>query len=125
MRYDWNVSTTKAWMNLLAPLARPAFTWNHRILMHEGGKSIARLLNAPLLHSEESMKHARTDAVLPAALLLLLAAYLATRLRGRRGRRPHAIASGREHASTALATMFDQLRSSSADRVALKAARAR
>src|SRR5215217_4514216 len=28
-RYDWNVETTKAWMNLLAPVARPFFSWNH------------------------------------------------------------------------------------------------
>jgi hypothetical protein len=26
--YSWDVSTTRAWMNRLAPIARPAFAWN-------------------------------------------------------------------------------------------------
>lgn len=49
VRYDWNVSTSKSWMNVLAPVARPIFAWNHNILMDEGGRSLARLLNAHLL----------------------------------------------------------------------------
>lgn len=53
VRYDWNVSTTKQWMNLLAPLLRPVFEWNHDILMNEGGRSLARLLNARLLNEPE------------------------------------------------------------------------
>src|SRR4030095_14411863 len=36
VRYDWNVETTKAWMNLLAPLARPFFSWNHDVVMAWG-----------------------------------------------------------------------------------------
>src|SRR5262249_15030730 len=35
--YEWNVATTKAWMNLLAPLARPVFEWNHDWVMKRGG----------------------------------------------------------------------------------------
>src|SRR5439155_2987938 len=27
VRYTWAVRTTRAWMNLLAPLMRPAFAW--------------------------------------------------------------------------------------------------
>lgn len=38
VRYDWIVRTTKAWMNLLAPLARPAFAWNHDGVMAAGEK---------------------------------------------------------------------------------------
>ncbi len=53
VRYDWNVNTTKRWMNALAPLMRPIFAWNHDILMNEGGKSLARLLNARLLNEPE------------------------------------------------------------------------
>ena len=49
VRYDWNVSTSKSWMNLLAPVARPIFAWNHAILSNEGGRSLARLLNVRLL----------------------------------------------------------------------------
>ena len=45
--YEWNVSTTKAWMNLLAPVARPAFEWNHDWVMARGGEGIARLARLP------------------------------------------------------------------------------
>jgi uncharacterized protein YndB with AHSA1/START domain len=47
--YEWNVATTKAWMNLLAPLARPAFEWNHDWVMRHGGEGIADLLGCRLL----------------------------------------------------------------------------
>ena len=30
VRYDWKVETTKPWMNLIAPIARPVFSWNHK-----------------------------------------------------------------------------------------------
>jgi hypothetical protein len=47
--YEWNVATTKPWMNLLAPLARPFFEWNHDWVMARGGEGIARLLGCRLL----------------------------------------------------------------------------
>ncbi|HEY5052759.1 MAG TPA: SRPBCC family protein [Solirubrobacterales bacterium] len=47
--YEWNVSTTKAWMNLMAPLLRPAFEWNHDWVMSRGGEGISRLLGCELL----------------------------------------------------------------------------
>jgi uncharacterized protein YndB with AHSA1/START domain len=47
--YQWNVSTTRAWMNLLAPVARPAFKGNHDYVMRNGGEGIAKLLGAKLL----------------------------------------------------------------------------
>lgn len=47
--YDWQVRTTKTWMNLLAPLARPAFQWNHDKIMSEGGRAIAVHLGVRLL----------------------------------------------------------------------------
>jgi hypothetical protein len=49
MRHEWQVRTTKRWMNLAAPIARPLFTWNHDIVMRQGGKGLARLLNARLI----------------------------------------------------------------------------
>lgn len=49
VRYDWQVHTTKRWMNWLAPLARPLFRWNHHVVMRQGGEGLARLLNARLL----------------------------------------------------------------------------
>jgi uncharacterized protein YndB with AHSA1/START domain len=47
--YEWNVATSKAWMNLMAPLLRPAFKWNHDWVMARGGEGISRLLGCELL----------------------------------------------------------------------------
>jgi uncharacterized protein YndB with AHSA1/START domain len=47
--YEWNVATTRGWMNVLAPLARPVFAWNHDWVMRNGGEGIARLLGCRLL----------------------------------------------------------------------------
>ena len=46
VRYDWNVSTTKTWMNWLAPVLRPLFAWNHDAVMKDGAAGLAKLLNA-------------------------------------------------------------------------------
>jgi uncharacterized protein YndB with AHSA1/START domain len=47
--YEWNVATSRAWMNLLAPVARPIFEWNHDWVMARGGEGIADLLGCRLL----------------------------------------------------------------------------
>ena len=47
--YEWRVGTTKRWMNALAPLARPAFAWNHDWVMRNGGRGLAELLGARLI----------------------------------------------------------------------------
>jgi uncharacterized protein YndB with AHSA1/START domain len=47
--YEWNVTTTKPWMNRLAPLLRPAFEWNHDWVMARGGEGISQLLGCRLL----------------------------------------------------------------------------
>jgi hypothetical protein len=39
-------------MNLLAPIARPVFGWNHDYVMRNGGEGLARLLGVPLLLSD-------------------------------------------------------------------------
>jgi uncharacterized protein YndB with AHSA1/START domain len=44
--YEWEVSTTRAWMNRVAPLARPVFAWNHDVVMAQGGEGIKRRLAA-------------------------------------------------------------------------------
>jgi uncharacterized protein YndB with AHSA1/START domain len=44
VRYFWNVRTTRWWMNLLAPIARPAFNWNHDQVMESGRVGLSRLL---------------------------------------------------------------------------------
>lgn len=50
--YEWNVRTTEPWMNVLAPVARPFFAWNHDVVMRQGGEGLARLLGAPLIVSD-------------------------------------------------------------------------
>ena len=52
VRYTWKVRTTKPWMNLLAPLARPIFEWNHDVIMRQGGEGLARLLDVRLVRVE-------------------------------------------------------------------------
>ena len=47
--YEWDVRTTKPWMNVVAPLAGPVFRWNHNVVMHQGGEGLAALLGARLL----------------------------------------------------------------------------
>jgi uncharacterized protein YndB with AHSA1/START domain len=47
--YEWNVRTTRRWMNLLAPIAKPVFQANHDYVMRNGGEDIAELLGARLL----------------------------------------------------------------------------
>jgi len=47
--YEWNVRTTRAWMNLFVPIARPFFAWNHDWVMARGGDGIAKLLGCELL----------------------------------------------------------------------------
>ena len=50
--YEWNVRTTKRWMNLFAPVGRPLFAWNHDWVMRNGGDGIATLLGCRLLASD-------------------------------------------------------------------------
>ena len=47
--YEWDVRTTRVWMNLVAPVARPIFRWNHNVVMHQGGVGLAPLLGTRLL----------------------------------------------------------------------------
>jgi uncharacterized protein YndB with AHSA1/START domain len=47
--YEWDVRTTRPWMNRLAPIARPVFAWNHDWVMKRGGEGLARLLDARLV----------------------------------------------------------------------------
>jgi hypothetical protein len=49
--YEWNVRTTRAWMNLLAPIGRPFFAWNHNWVMARGGEGLAKRLGCRLLAS--------------------------------------------------------------------------
>lgn len=47
--YDWDVTTTKPWMNTLGRIARPVFEHNHDLVMRWGGEGLARRLGVRLL----------------------------------------------------------------------------
>lgn len=44
VRYDWRVKLSRPWMRALAPLLRPAFIWNHRMVMAWGYEGLCRRL---------------------------------------------------------------------------------
>lgn len=49
LSFEWSVETRKRWMNLLAPLARPIFTWNHHRLMSDFGEGLGTASDGKLL----------------------------------------------------------------------------
>ena len=46
--YVWLVETTKRWMNVIAPIGRAAFSWNHDVLMRDFAKGVARITDSEL-----------------------------------------------------------------------------
>lgn len=46
VRYEWDVHTNRTWMNVLAPLLRPFFLWNHDYVMDSGERGLRRYLAA-------------------------------------------------------------------------------
>lgn len=52
VHFEWHVRSTRWWMNLLAPLARPLFIRNHGRIMKQGGEGLARRLGVALLSQE-------------------------------------------------------------------------
>jgi hypothetical protein len=62
-------------MNLLAPLARPVFSWNHDELMREGAQSLARRLGVELaVPDTSSQRHRPARAARSVVLGAVLAA---------------------------------------------------
>ena len=84
VRYDWDVRTTRWWMNLAAPLARPAFVWNHDALMREAAEGLARRLDAELeLPNSGPRPRQPARALAWACLLLVLLVVVVVRWRRR------------------------------------------
>ena len=84
VRHEWRVRTTRSWMNLLAPCARPLFKRNHALAMKRGGEGLARRLDARLLGLEHAdlgaEPHRRGDDRLAAVGAGLAAGVVATAL---------------------------------------------
>jgi uncharacterized protein YndB with AHSA1/START domain len=53
VQIEWHVSTTIWWMNLFAFLLKPAFAYNHKLVMQHGAKCLAKKLNAELVSAIE------------------------------------------------------------------------
>jgi hypothetical protein len=45
VRYEWSVMTTRKWMQLLDPLLRPIFAWNHDKVMAAGYEGIVQKMS--------------------------------------------------------------------------------
>lgn len=54
VRFDWHVHTRRRWMNIVAPLARPVFLWNHQRVMAAGERSLSNRVS--------SLRGARSDS---------------------------------------------------------------
>jgi uncharacterized protein YndB with AHSA1/START domain len=67
-RYTWDVRTTKPWMNLASPVARPLFTWNSKGVMLEAGQGLARFLQVPLVDTQFTAPSSRLRSLRWAAL---------------------------------------------------------
>ncbi|MFC4138073.1 MULTISPECIES: SRPBCC family protein [unclassified Microbacterium] len=50
--FAWLVETTKPWMRVMSPVARPVFTWAHHRLMADFGAGFAAAAGARLLSVE-------------------------------------------------------------------------
>ena len=74
-------------MNLLAPLARPIFEWNHDVVMRRGAEGLARLLGARLVRVEGTHRsqEALSRGLLIFGLKALLSFLVATLLMLRQG----------------------------------------
>ncbi|MBS1626991.1 MAG: SRPBCC family protein [Bacteroidetes bacterium] len=49
IEYHWNVITNKWWMNIFSFLLKPAFQYNHDVVMRWGAKGLAKKLNTELI----------------------------------------------------------------------------
>jgi len=60
VRFHWYVSTTKRWMNALAGVARPGFSFAHRYVMFNGCDGMARALGGKLVTATSQLVEAPT-----------------------------------------------------------------
>lgn len=63
--YLWYVSTTKRWMNVVAPVAKPFFVWAHHHVMREGCAGLAQRLGVNLISTNSVLVEAPAAIVDP------------------------------------------------------------
>lgn len=49
VKYNWTVFTNKAWMNYCSFFLKPAFNYNHDVVMRWGAEGLAKKLGAELI----------------------------------------------------------------------------
>lgn len=49
IHYYWNVHTNKKWMNWFSFILKPAFKYNHKVVMRWGAEGLAKKLEAQLI----------------------------------------------------------------------------
>jgi len=42
VRDEWHLRSNRCWINIVAPLARPLFKWNHDQVIRQGAEGMAR-----------------------------------------------------------------------------------
>lgn len=57
--FSWHVSTTRTWMNFVAPVAKPLFVWAHHSVMREGCEAMARHMGARLVSTKTHLVDSR------------------------------------------------------------------
>ena len=80
----WTTKTTLAWMNLIAPLMRGLFEWNHDVLMRKAGDGLAHRIGASVTHREGSappLVVAVAPPVLALASVILVGRWLVSKKR--------------------------------------------
>jgi uncharacterized protein YndB with AHSA1/START domain len=65
VRFHWYVATTRGWMNTVARVARPVFSYAHKQVMYRGCEGMARHLGARLLMARSTVVDSPTP--IPAA----------------------------------------------------------
>ena len=54
VKYYWDVKTNSVSMNLLAPVLKPLFEWNHDVVMKWGGKGLAKHIGCQLIENRST-----------------------------------------------------------------------
>lgn len=65
VRFHWYVSTPKGWVNTVARLARPLFSYAHKHVMYQGCEAMAKHLGARLLTANSTVVDSATPIPVP------------------------------------------------------------